>query len=102
MNKKIYKKYAEVAVKIGINLQPNQEVNIFASTRQRDFVKYVVEACYKNKAKRVSVEWSDDEITRLNYKHQSKKTLAEIPDWQEEKQKHMKRIYMRFQQKITS
>ena len=92
MNKKIYKKYAEVAVKVGINLQPNQEVTVVASTRQRDFVKYVVEACYKNKAKRVTVDWTDDEITRLNYKYQSKKTLAEIADWQEEKQKHIAEV----------
>lgn len=88
MNKKIYKQYAEVAVKVGINLQPNQEVIVVASTRQREFVKYVVEACYKNKAKRVTVDWSDDAITRLGYKYQSKSTLAEIPDWMEEKQKH--------------
>ncbi|MBR3841271.1 MAG: aminopeptidase [Erysipelotrichales bacterium] len=92
MNKKIYKQYAEVAVKVGINLQPNQEVLVVASTRQREFVKYVVEACYKNKAKRVTVDWSDDAITRLNYKYQSKKTLAEIADWQEEKQKHMAEV----------
>lgn len=89
MNKKIYKKYAEVVVKMGINLQPGQEVIIVCSTRQREFAKHVVEACYKNKAKRVTVDWSDDEITRLHYKYQTKTTLANIPDWQEEKQKYM-------------
>ena len=92
MNKKTLKAYAEVAVRIGINLQPKQDVIIYSSVRQAQFVQYVVEACYKNKARKVSVEWSDDAITRLTYKHEAVKTLTEIPDWLEEKQKHLVKV----------
>ena len=67
MNQKIYENYAKLAVKIGINLQPGQDVVVNASTRLVDIVKEVVRECYENGARRVTAEWTNEEIQKLNY-----------------------------------
>lgn len=85
MKKSVLKAYAKLVVRMGVNVQKNQDVVINASVDDAYFVKYVVEECYKAKARSVMVEWSCDEITKLHYKHQSIKTLTEIPNWKLEK-----------------
>ena len=87
MNLKTCKKYAEVAVKIGVNLQKGQDAIIFASTRQTNFVKYLVKECYKVGARKVRVEFHDEEIDKLNYKYESAKVLKNIDNWEIEKAK---------------
>lgn len=87
MNLRTCKKYAEVAVKIGVNLQKGQEAIIFASVRQSLFVKYLVKECYKAGAKKVRVEFHDEEIDKLNYQYESTKVLKSIEDWEIEKAK---------------
>lgn len=88
MNKKIYKNYARLAVEIGINLQEGQDVIITASTRIAEFVKYIVEACYANKARRVRVEWTNEEIEKLHWLYQDEAVLSKVETWVEEKAKH--------------
>ena len=88
MNQTIYENYAKLAVEIGINLQPGQDVVINASTNVANFVKEIVKVCYENQARKVTVEWSHDEITKLHYLNQSVETLSEVPLWREEKMKH--------------
>ena len=87
MNTKTCKKYAEVAVKIGVNIQKGQDAIIFASTRQANFVKYLVKECYKSGARKVRVEFHDEEIDKLNYKYESAKVLKNIDNWEIEKAK---------------
>ena len=56
MNQELYHKYAELAVKIGVNLQKGQEVIVRASSNSAPFVREIVEQAYLNGAKRVSVD----------------------------------------------
>ena len=81
MNKTNLRNYARLVVRTGANVQKGQQVVINASVDDAYFVKYVVEEAYKAKASRVTVEWSCQDITKMNYKHQSIKTLTEMPEW---------------------
>ncbi|MGM9969095.1 MAG: aminopeptidase [Anaeroplasma sp.] len=81
MNKTNLRNYARLIVRTGANVQKGQQVVINASVDDAYFVKYVVEEAYKAKASRVTVEWSCQDITKMNYKHQSVKTLTELPEW---------------------
>lgn len=92
MNKTIYRRYARICVKMGINLKKGQEVVLSISTSQSEFAKYIVEECYKAGAKKVTVEWNNDEIGRIGLEKQSLETLSEVADWQEEKAKHMAKV----------
>lgn len=88
MNKKVLKDYAKLIVKMGVNVQKNQDVVINANVTDAYFVKYVVEEAYKAKARSVTVEWNCDEIVKLGYKYQTVKTMTDIPNWKLEKLQH--------------
>ena len=75
------KKYAQLIAKVGLNIQKDQPVLVRASTETRDFVAKVVEACYELGAKRVSVEWRDQELTKLHLNYQTEETLSTVGQW---------------------
>ena len=52
MKKTVLRKYAKLIAAQGVNVQPGQEVFIAADLDQPEFVKMLVEECYKRKAKR--------------------------------------------------
>lgn len=88
MKKSVLKAYAKLIVKMGANVQKNQDVIISASVDDAYFVKYVVEECYKAKARSVKVEWSSTEISKLVYKYESVESLSTIPNWRLEKMQY--------------
>ncbi len=88
MKKSVLKVYAKLIVKMGANVQKNQDVIISASVDDAYFVKYVVEECYKAKARSVKVEWSSTEISKLVYKYESVESLSTIPNWRLEKMQY--------------
>lgn len=88
MNKTIYKRFADVAIKVGINLQKGQDVLLYVSTRQREFAKYIVESCYKNGARKVIINWTDEDIDYVSYKYASEEALAKVEDYEEERARH--------------
>ncbi|MCI8589754.1 MAG: aminopeptidase [Clostridiales bacterium] len=87
IKKGLLRKYAQLIVKVGVNLQKGQSAVILAEADQHEFVTYVVDECYKAGAAEVRVEWSFQPITKLHYRHQSVKTLSHVPDWVEAKHK---------------
>ena len=88
MKKSVLREYAKLIVRNGVNVQKGQDVIINANVDDAYFVKYVVEEAYKAKARSVSVEWSCDEISKLDYKYQTVKTMTTIPDWKLAKLQH--------------
>ena len=88
MNKNRLRKYANLIAKCGVNVQKGQEVIITAELDQPDFVKMVVEECYKAGAAKVSVDWSYQPLTKLNVRYCSKKVLGGLEKWQLEKWEH--------------
>lgn len=80
MNKERLQKYAELIVKVGLNVQKGQEVIVRCGLDQPDFVAMVVEECYKCGAERVKVEWSYMPITKINYAYKSIETLSDVTD----------------------
>ena len=92
MNKTRLKKYANLIARCGVNVQKGQEVVVNAGLDQPEFVKMVVEECYKAGAKKVSVEWSYQPLTKLNVRYCSDKVLATMEEWQIKKLEHRAEI----------
>ena len=92
MNKTRLKKYANLIARCGVNVQKGQEVVVNAGLDQPEFVKMVVEECYKAGAKKVSVEWSYQPLTKLNVRYCSDKVLGTVEKWQVEKLEHRAEI----------
>ena len=88
MKKSRLKKYAELIAKVGVNVQKGQEVIVQAELDQPEFVKMVVDACYRLGAKKVSVDWSYQPLTRSHVRYCSEKVLGTLEDWQLAKWEH--------------
>lgn len=88
MKKTRLKKYAKLIATSGVNVKKDQEVIINAELDQPEFVRYLVEECYKAGAKKVTVEWNYQPLTLLNVKYRTLETLSKLEEWEVEKLKH--------------
>jgi len=82
MDKRQLFKYAELIVKKGLNIDRGQEVLLIAGLDQPEFVRTVVELCYKSGASRVVVEWSDMPLAKLAQLYQPEEKLSEVAPWE--------------------
>lgn len=73
--------YAELAVKVGVNIQPNQILFVSASTDAVEFVRLVTDIAYNAGARQVIVDFSDDVISRLRYEKAPADSFSEFPEW---------------------
>ena len=92
MNKTRLRKYANLIARCGVNIQKGQEVIINAELDQPEFVKMLVDECYKAGASKVSVDWSYQPLTKLNVRHCSAKVLGNLEKWQLEKWEHQAEV----------
>ncbi|UOY91663.1 aminopeptidase [Ectobacillus sp. JY-23] len=74
-------KYAELAVRVGVNLQEGQTLIINAQIETAPFVRLVAKKAYEAGAKNVHVEWNDDELTRTKYESAPDEAFTEYPLW---------------------
>ena len=82
------KKYAELIVKCGLNVQNGQEVIIRCELDQPEFVALVVEECYKCGASKVRVDWSYMPVTKINYDYRTLESLSEVTEEEKAKLQH--------------
>ena len=92
MKKTRLQKYANLIARCGVNVQKGQEVIINAELDQPEFVKMVVDECYKAGAAKVSVDWSYQPLTKSNVRYCSKKVLSTLDKWQIEKWEHQAEV----------
>ncbi|WP_203248603.1 aminopeptidase [Sporosarcina beigongshangi] len=74
-------RYAELAVNVGVNIQPNQYLYISASTEATEFVRVITKKAYEAGARQVFVDWADDVVSRLRYEQAPADSFAEFPEW---------------------
>ncbi len=75
------KKYAELLVKIGLNLQPRQRLLIFAPLPSAPLVEQVVISAYQNDARLVDVFYGDERVTLARFQYAPRDSFAEVTDW---------------------
>ncbi len=78
MKKSILKGYANLIAAKGVHVQKNQDVYVIAELDQPEFVAMVVEALYKQGARKVYVDFSYQPLTKIHVKHQSQQTLGSV------------------------
>ncbi len=88
MKKTVLREYARLIVRCGLNVQKGQEVLIRADLDQPEFVKMVVEECYKAKAKEVTVQWSYQPLGKIHVRYQSVKTMGQVKEWEKARQQY--------------
>ena len=88
MKKTVLRSYAKLIATMGVNVQKGQEVFIVAELDQPEFVKMVVEECYRAGAKRVVVDWNYQPLDKIQIRWRSQKNLGTVADWEEARWKH--------------
>ncbi|EST10689.1 aminopeptidase [Sporolactobacillus laevolacticus] len=73
--------YADITVTIGLNVQKDQDVMIFAPIESPEFVRKIVKKAYEVGAKNVFVDWTDEQLTRLRLELAAEQSLEQFPDW---------------------
>ncbi|MFC0270789.1 aminopeptidase [Metabacillus herbersteinensis] len=74
-------KYADLAVRVGVNIQQGQNLVVNAATSSAEFVRLVVKKAYEAGARNVYVEWHDDVVTRTRFELASEESLSDFPEW---------------------
>lgn len=75
-------KYAELAVKVGVNVQKGQTLVVYATLDAAEFVRLVVKTAYEIGAQDVIVNWSDDAVSRTKYDMAPDENFTVYPVWQ--------------------
>ena len=82
------KKYAELAVRAGANVQKGQLLVLSAPVECTEFARLCMEEAYRAGAAEVEVIWSDEQVSRLRYEYEGTETLSTVPPWQVERKRN--------------
>ena len=88
MKKSILREYARLIARSGVNIQPGQEVFITAELDQPEFVKMLVEECYRCKASKVVVDWSYKPLQKLHFRYRTLTSLSKLDNYEEARWQH--------------
>ncbi len=88
MKKTELRNYAKLIAKKGVNVQKGQEVYITAELDQPEFVKILVEECYRAGAEKVVVDWYYQPLTKLHVRWQKEKVLSRVEEWEKSRLQH--------------
>ena len=78
-------KYAELVVKVALNIKNGQKLHIKAALENADFVRQITKLAYEQGAKKVYTDFYDPLIQRITYEMAPEEGLADFPDWQVER-----------------
>lgn len=82
MNKtEMLKKYAILAVKMGVNLQSNDTLVINSPIDCSEFARAIAESAYNVGAKNVIVHYNDQKLQKITLNNSSIESLSDVPNW---------------------
>ena len=82
-------KYAEVIVKVGLNIQPGQRLLIGApvlgvygiSLELAPLIRLITKQAYQTGARLVDVLWNDDQMRLIRFQEAPRDSFEEFPEW---------------------
>lgn len=77
-------KYADLAVRVGVNIQKGQTLVISSPVECASFARLLVEKAYSAGAYEVIVKWNDDVCGRLKFLHANEEIFSKVSDWEVE------------------
>lgn len=72
-------KYADLAVRVGINVQQGQTLVVTAPLTAVELVRLITQKAYEAGAKNVYVEWNDEQLSLIKYKLAPDEAFNEYP-----------------------
>lgn len=81
MDEATLRRYADLVVEVGANVQPGQVVFVSAEPRAAPMVRAIAESAYARGAKFVDAWYFDPEVKRIRLEHAAEDTLEFVPPW---------------------
>jgi aminopeptidase len=88
----LLKRYADLVVRVGANVQKGQDVTIRAYVEQAPFVRALTAAAYEAGARYVAADYDDQHVKRELIIHGDEATLEWTPPWSLERLEHFARV----------
>jgi aminopeptidase len=88
----LLKRYADLVVRVGANVQEGQDVNIRGYVEQAGFVRALAVAAYDAGARYVTAEYDDQYVKRELIVHADEEILEWTPPWTLERLEHFARV----------
>ncbi len=82
MNKESLQKYAELIVKMGVNIQKDQILVLRAPIESAEFVRMISEIAYKSGARDVVIKWTDEQSTKIRFQNANDEVFDEFPEYE--------------------
>ncbi len=95
-------KYAELAVKVGVNIQEGQTLFINTAIDNPEFVRLIVKKAYETGANNVIVNWNDDVVTRLKYELAPDEAFLMFPYWRAKEMEELAKSGAAFMSIVSS
>ena len=73
------RRYADLLLRVGVNLQPGQKLMLRTSTEAVDLTRIVVERAYRMGSPYVDVVWTDEGVTRARFMHAPDDSFDIVP-----------------------
>lgn len=77
------KKYAELAVRAGVNLQKNQSLIIHSDIKNVNFAHLIQTVAYEAGASNVVMDWTDEQSDKKFYLNAADEAIDQFPNWQD-------------------
>ncbi|MDT3426436.1 aminopeptidase [Paenibacillus forsythiae] len=74
-------KYANLVVKVGVNIQPGQVLMVHAPLETAELTRLIVAKAYEAGAKYVVMDWEDEAISRIRYEKAPEDSFGYYPQW---------------------
>ncbi len=84
IDEKLVHEYARLVVRIGVNVQPGQDVMISCPVEHYEFARLLVSEAYAAGAGEVIMRWTDQTASREFFLHASDEAVATVPGWQKD------------------
>jgi len=73
--------YAKLAIRGGVNLQPGQELLLYADIADAVFARLIAAEAYKSGAKNVHILYGDEQAVLIRYKDGNDEAMHYAPNW---------------------
>ena len=81
VDEKRIEEYARLTVRVGVNVQPGQEVVIRCPAEHYAFGRLLCREAYAAGAAEVVMRWEDAFCSRAFYLHAAEENLTQVPEW---------------------
>lgn len=89
MKLELLKKYAQLIVRTGANVQKGQYVVIRTNVYEEEFASLVAKECYLAGAKRVFIHWLSQKMDVIDNKYADEENLKDVTSFEEEAERFM-------------